>query len=209
MKINTKQPVKITIIGMQGAGKTEFAKKIIRQFNKPLVYGIYPFEWKGEPDNVKLIEPRDFTIKSFNEFAGRLIEAQNKEKVYDALFIDDADLFFTNNYDIFENINRLVISQRQLGLSLIFISKRPQNLSTKIYENSDYLVVFAVEGVNVKKYLFNLHETMDEMLPKLSREKHNFILKQVGSEPRLYSKARIRELATGNIELKGGKEKNG
>lgn len=194
MKIDINNPVKICIIGMQGAGKTELVKKLVKQFKKPLVYGVYPEEWKNE--DVVIYKPSDFSINAFEKFSFDLIQLQTKNKTYDCLIIDDADLFFNkNSLSLFPNINRLIISQRQLKLSLIFISKRPQNLSTKIYENSDYIFIFAVEGVNVKKYLLNLHDEMINLLGFLSREKHNFILKEIGKEPILYSSLKIKEIS--------------
>lgn len=188
MKINKENltQVKITLIGMQGSGKTHGSKKLVRAFKKPLVYGVYPQEWTSEPDKIKIYIPKDYTMQTFEEFAGALIKEQEKNKTYDCLFIDDADLFFNNNFANYPNTNRLFISQRQLGLTLIFASKRPQNLSTKVYENSDFVFAFATEGVNVKKYLENLHENMKILLPKLSREKHNCVLKEIGKEPELF-----------------------
>jgi len=177
---------RIILIGMQGSGKTTIAKKIIRAFKNPLVYGVYSEEWEKEPNKIKMTIPKSFSAEAFNEFSEGLIQEQIKNKTYDALFVDDADLFFTNNLNNFESTNRLFISMRQLGLSLVLASKRPQNLSTKTYENADLIFNFAVEGVNVKKYLENLHEKMKILLPKLSREKHNFILKEIGKEPVLY-----------------------
>lgn len=178
--------VKITFVGMQGSGKTFNAKKIVNTFKNPLVYGVYPFEWEDAPEKVEIFIPKDYTMATFELFAEELIKQQIKTKKYDCLFVDDADLFFGTNFANYPNTNRLFISQRQLGLTLIFASKRPQNLSTKTYENSDYIFVFAIEGTNVKRYLENLHPLMKEYLPKLSREKHNFVLKKVGEEPKLF-----------------------
>ena len=184
-KENLKQ-VKITLIGMQGSGKTYASKKLVKAFKKPLIYGVYPFEWEKEPNKISLYIPENYTMDTFEDFAGNLIIEQQTSKTYDCLFIDDADLFFNSNFARYPNTNRLFISQRQLGLTLIFASKRPQNLSTKVYENSDYVFAFATEGVNVKKYLTNLHEDMKILLPKLSREKHNCVLKEIGKEPKLF-----------------------
>lgn len=181
------------VIGMQGSGKTYVSKQIIKQFKKPIVYGVYPEEWENESNKITLFIPKNFTSETFDLFAKNLIESQrnpeNKNK-YDALFIDDADLFFTHNFSSHENINRLFISMRQIGLSIVLMSKRPQNLSTKTYENADYVLVFAVEGTNVKKYLENLHEDMKTLMPQLSREKHNFIYKEIGKKPQLIKAVR-------------------
>ena len=182
--------VKIIMIGIQGSGKTFRSKQLVKAFKRPLIYGVYPFEWENEPERIEIFIPKDFTMDTFEKFAGELIKQQEKNKTYDCLFIDDADLFFTSNFSNYPNTNRLFISMRQLGLTLIFASKRPQNLSTKVYENSDFTFVFAVEGTNVKKYLINLHEDMKILLPQLSREKHNCILKKVGEDPKLFGKGK-------------------
>ncbi len=180
--------VKITLIGMQGSGKTYRSKQLVRAFKKPLIYGVYPFEWENEPKRIEIFIPKDYTMETFEKFAGDLIKQQEKNKTYDCLFVDDADLFFGTNFSKYPNTNRLFISMRQLGLTLIFASKRPQNLSTKVYENSDYSFIFAVEGTNVKKYLENLHKEMKILLPQLSREKHNCVFKKVGEDPKLLGK---------------------
>jgi hypothetical protein len=177
--------VKILCVGMQGSGKTYLSKKIVKCFKNPLVYGVYPFEWENEPNKIKIFIPQQFTPEAFEYFAGQLIEEQVKNQTFDCLFVDDADLFFNSNFSKYPNTNRLFISQRQLGLTLIFASKRPQNLSTKVYENADFVFAFAIEGVNVKKYLENLHENMKFLIPNLSRNKHNFVLKEIGKEPYL------------------------
>ena len=193
MKIDlTTTKGKLTVIGMQGSGKTELVKTIVKQFKNPLVYGVYPEEWSNESNKINLFVPPNFSLETFNKEMQNLIKEQVSRQTYDALIIDDADLFFKNNFDVYDNINRIFISQRQLNLSLIFVSKRPQNLSTKIYENSDYIIVFAIEGVNVKRYLLNLHEDMHSLLPKLSREKHNFIIKEVGNKPLIFDKVAIK-----------------
>jgi hypothetical protein len=187
----TKQDLhqkKITLIGMQGSGKTFRSKQLIKGFQKPLIYGVYPFEWEDASDKVEIFIPKDYTMQTFENFAGQLIKQQEKNKTYDCLFIDDADLFFTTNFAQYPNTNRLFISMRQLGLTLIFASKRPQNLSTKVYENSDLSFIFAIEGINVKRYLENLHKDMKILLPQLSREKHNCIFKKVGEDPKILGK---------------------
>lgn len=180
---DTLKQTKICIIGMQGSGKTTLAKKIVRTFKKPLVYGVYPEEWIHEPQKIRIYIPPSFTPEAFEEFARILIAEQVNYKTFDCLLIDDADLFFNSNFSRYPSTNRLFISQRQLGLSLIFVSKRPQNLSTKIYENSDYIFIFAIEGVNVKKYVYNLHEEMKNLVPQLSRKNHLFIIKEIGKPP--------------------------
>lgn len=194
MKIDLKTRYKRTvIIGMGGTGKTELVKMVTKQFRNPLVYGVYPEEWEKESDKVTIFIPKDFTIETFDRFVGKLINTQsNPDSKHDALIVDDADLFFDSNFIKKSNINRLFISMRQLGLSIILISKRPQNLSTKTYENADYVIVFAVEGINVKKYLHNLHEDMEELMEKLSVDEHNFIVKEAGKKPIILNRISVK-----------------
>jgi len=71
--------VKITMIGIQGSGKTFRSKQLVKAFKRPLIYGVYPFEWENEPERIEIFIPKDFTMDTFEKFAGELIKATRKE----------------------------------------------------------------------------------------------------------------------------------
>lgn len=186
MNINLKD-AKTTVLGIQGSGKTILAKELIKQFKHPLIYGVHLYEWQQAKDNVVVYNPFDYSLETFNSFAGDLINGiKSRNYNYDALVVDEADMFFRTNFNINKNINDLFINNRHYGLAIIFVTRRPQDISTKIYEQSEHIFIFAIEGVNVKMRLENLHEQMKALLPQLHKDKHNFIYKRIGENPIIF-----------------------
>lgn len=188
MKKETFKGVKTCILGIQGSGKTYFTQnKFLKQFRRPIVYGVHIYEWEKAPAKVSVYDPnRDTSVEKFDRFCKDIIDlARSGRLEYDCLVIDEADMFFRSNFDIMPNANDLFINHRHYGIALVFITRRPQDISTKIFEQSEHLFIFAIEGINVKKYIKNLHEDMEKHMAKLHKDKHNFIYKRIGEEPLL------------------------
>ena len=113
-------------------------------------------------------------------------EAVSQAKKIDCFVLDEADMFFRTNYDLCVNLNDLIINHRHYGnLAMVFISRRPQDIPTKIVESCFYQIIFLVEGANVFRKFENIHPKLFELLEKLDYEKHNFIVKELGKAPYL------------------------
>lgn len=189
-KINLKG-VKSCFVGIQGSGKTEAVKYFTNKgFKKPLVYAVHKYEWDNMSNKYNIYIPQSYDLKEFNMFCGNLIKGlKNREKDFDALIIDEADLFFQDNFQIYGNVNDLFINHRHYpkgkGIALILVTRRPQDIPAKVFESSEHLFVFAIEGENVKRKLENLSPQIRELTPYLSKDKHNYIYKQIGYSPKL------------------------
>ncbi len=192
MKIDLSHD-KTVMAGIQDSGKTFVAKQLARQFKKPIIYAIHEYEWMDAPDKVEVFVPAKYTIELFNEFCRKLIsqkkaDGYGKDKKgtgYDALFVDEFDYFFSNNVDItnYQYVNDLFINHAHYKIALIGITRRVQDIPTKFFESSRHRFIFAVEGENAMRKIFNMHQKMQELLPQLTVENHWFIYHRIGYEP--------------------------
>ena len=90
---------------------------------------------------------------------------------------------FRTNFEIPSNINDLIINHRHYNLALCLISRRPQDIPTKIVESCHFVFIFKIDGANVKKKFKDIHEGIPVLLDKLDYKTHNFITKELGEEP--------------------------
>lgn len=205
---------KIFIGGIQGSGKTHLAKsKIIPAFNHVIVYAVHPIDFQDvQHADTKVLIPNDYSMETLDK-TSKTIKEMAKKGACDLFILDEADLFlpqdkrtlqkYTNFYDI-------LINHRHYNLATVLISRRPQSLPAEAVEQCEFLFVFAIEGANVFERLKNIDKRYTELLPLLSKDRHNFIFKRIGSPPELFSDAKIINSPLDNtesIEVKGGNEK--
>jgi hypothetical protein len=175
---------KIMIFGIQGSGKTHFAKKVMGQFFNPLVYRVTPdFDNMGPQGGgpPTIYKPTD----KYLDLDGFLITAERlgQRKKIDAVVIDELDLFTTEARLERGPLNEWVLMHRHNNCAFIGISRRPQDVPSKIFESAHVIVVFALDAPIVHRKLCDLHPDYELLLPHLSLEKHNFILKEIGKAP--------------------------
>jgi len=179
-------PLKTCIFGIQGSGKTYYAQQAYKQFKKPIVFvvnegdgwhklkGIYVYQCANRHD-IK----EEFTrfIKEAHKWA--------EQGKIDAIIIDEADLFFTNNFEIDQTMTDLVTNHRHIGngVALWFMTRRPQDIPTRIVESSHYLVIFKLEGFNAIQRFKDIHPRLPELIYDLTYEKHDYVFKEIGREP--------------------------
>lgn len=166
---------KVCIFGIQGSGKTHFAKSIMRGFKKPTVYGVTA---DFDNENVYLYRPKDM----YGEF-DNFVRWFNKEVDNDLLILDEADLFFSSNADLskYPNFNELILKHRHMGKTVMLISRRPQDIPTKIVGSCRYSIWFKVgdeENINRKLKAIGVFELMEQITYK----KYDFVIKPVGEK---------------------------
>lgn len=182
---------KTCIFGIQGSGKTFFAKQMYPVFKKPIIYmvnddddwqklkGLYI--WKADRKNVK---------EDFGVFIRKAHEWAMEGKI-DAIIIDEADLFFANNYDLKPpQFLDLILNHRHIpsgkGTALWFLTRRPQDIPTKIVESCKNLIIFKLEGANAIQRFKEIHPLLPEAVERLEYHKHNFVVKELGKEPYIH-----------------------
>lgn len=192
-----KKPLKIkeqklVIVGLNGSGKTEFGKFIVKKSFKRCVWVlINPDDMKGMPSNVTAVisTDRENRIKEIDGIIGDVIKLAKEGKV-DGLVLDEADLFLNDNAEIkkFANINDMVILQRHHGLGVIIMSRRPANLPTMLYETSDTVILFASpRSDNVDRKLKPLHRDLAPMVSTLRKGDYKFVTITTGENPILHN----------------------
>lgn len=176
---------KILLSGLTGTGKTEAAKYIAR-FYKTVVYTPHREEWRKE--NVYIYKGN--FLKDIDYF---MLQCKNwgKKKLIQMVIIDDSDLLMSNKDKIGEAFKDILINHRHYNLSLIMMTRRPQNLPTQIYEEFHYMLLFPFESPNVTKKLDTIYDGLGEMVKKLNFKDHKFILKTIG-EPPVISKIKLK-----------------
>lgn len=197
--INLKHK-KIGVFGIQGSGKTYCAEhQLIKSFKHPFVYLMHPEDFTSCGKNVQIYIPKDKSIEHFNFILGKLILKMKAGEI-DALFLDEADLFLPKDFrtlQSYSNIHDFVINHRHYGkekgkgCAFVYISRRPQDITTNIIETTTFIFLYAIEGKNVKDYFTQLHEDYKDLIPQLKYKEYNFIFKELGQKPVLMKKINV------------------
>ena len=189
--------LKTCIYGIQGSGKTHFAKNMYKQFQKPLVYAVNKDDdWDNLP-NIYVYKPES-RLGAVKEFFDVFIKQAHKwamEGKIDAVIIDEADLFFQTNWSFDPYMTDFVLNHRHLnesskgnkGIALWLITRRPQDIPTKIAETAQYNIIFKLEAYNAIQRFKELHPVLPEMIEKLDYKKHNFVFKELGKDPYIHA----------------------
>lgn len=192
---------KIFIAGIQGSGKTYFAaNKLIPMYDNPIIYGVHPIDYKDCKGII--VVPSNYTTDELDRTAA-IIKMKALKGECDCFVIDEADWFLCNNLEglkKYSSLYDLIINHRHYkkgyptindeklkGLGLIFITRRPQSIPTEVMESCEHIFCFAIEGDNVMKKFKSIHPKFEELIPRLSKNKHNFIYKKLGNPPHIYT----------------------
>jgi hypothetical protein len=191
---------RLTVIGLQGSGKTYLVKKAILD-KEPQHLVIDPNdEYEGytryvprfTDDYEKLTAEIKLAIKKLvlpNTWSLEQMEKTGKDKPkrLKLLVIDEADLIAPARKNINSMLRNLIVKSRHLRLDIVFISRRPTDLNAYIMDTSDRLVVFKQVGYNALKTLRALKLDSDKVIKQLDYAKHEFLLFDIDREFRKYT----------------------
>ena len=182
------QNVKTCVFGIQGSGKTYLVENhLLKSFKHPFVYRVHKEDFTNTKGNVYVYDCKDTSLKEL-EATAIIIKQYGKAKLIDCFVLDEADLFLKSMVAISPAMTDLILNHRHYNLALIFITRRPQSIPTEIVETCENIICFKVEGENVERKLRAIHPDFQTLLPKLDKDKYNFILKELGQPPRIYDK---------------------
>lgn len=191
---------RLTVIGLQGSGKTYLVKKaILDKEAQHLVIdpndeydGYTRYVPRFTDDYEKLTAEIKLVIKKLvlpNTWSLEQMEKTGKDKPkrLKLLVIDEADLIAPARTNINSMLRNLIVKSRHLRLDIVFISRRPTDLNAYIMDTSDKLVVFKQVGYNALKTLGALKLDSDKVIKQLDYAKHEFLLFDIDREYRKYT----------------------
>lgn len=191
---------RLTVIGLQGSGKTYLVKKaILDKESQHLVIdpndeynGYTRYVPRFTDDYEKLTQEIKLAIKRLvlpNTWSLEQLEKSGKDKPkrLKLLVIDEADLIAPARTNINSMLRNLIVKSRHLRLDIVFISRRPTDLNAYIMDTSDKLVVFKQVGYNALKTLRALKLDSDKVIKQLDYAKHEFLLFDIDREYKKYT----------------------
>ena len=169
----------IVIFGSKGSGKTHYTLKLVKKaFKKPFVYRMTD---DFDKEDVYLYPPNNF-IEELEKVIEKYIEMA-KKKVFDALIIDEADLLFPASKPLNPKMLELVDKCRHFFTSVVFISRRPQNINSFLTEEAHFSIVFAIEGDNVIQKLNRVNKKYGDLVRSLEYKSYKYVFKELGKDP--------------------------
>lgn len=191
---------RLTVIGIQGSGKTYLVKKaILDKEAQHLVIdpndeydGYTRYVPRFTDDYEKLTQEIKLVVKKLvlpNTWSLEQVEKTGKDKPkrLKLLVIDEADLVAPARRNINSMLRNLIVKSRHLRLDIVFISRRPTDLNAYIMDTSDKLVVFKQVGYNALKTLRALKLDSDKVVKELDYAKHEFLLFDIDREYKKYT----------------------
>lgn len=172
------QKKKILCTGIAGVGKTYLARAISSLF-KTVVYTPHPNEWVNT--GALVISTPDF-IADFPFWCGFIKRLRGKIELF---VMDEMDLLFKTHFDVCKELKDLVINHRHYNLTLLGVSKRPQNVPTQVYGEFEILCLFSVDSPQVIDLLNKYAEGLGDTVAKLGYKSYNFVLKHIGEPVRV------------------------
>ncbi len=186
------------VFGTQGSGKTVFSQSgLATQFDNPLIFVVNKDDvagWLAIPQaHVYVAENRLALGPEFAKFMRWAHGLAMKGKI-DAIFIDEADLFYNTNYDLDPVSLDLTLNHRHIGpegTAIVLITRRPQDIPTKTVESSRNLFIFKLEGANAIKRFNEINPKIPPLIEEISYDQHNFVVKELGEDPYIHKAIRI------------------
>jgi len=176
---------KVTINGLQGGGKSYYAKACVVQNNmKVLVWSPHSHDFDSEPDNFYYLE--DYHTVDVDDFFRIAIE-MCKRGVIDGVLIDEFEMVFKSNFDIGKHATDAFANHRHYNMCIIGITRRPQDIPAYYFESCEHIICFAIRGENVKRKFNGMISGLGDAIGALpyEREKPNpYMHVALGSQPK-------------------------
>ncbi len=146
---------RFVILGVQGSGKTELAKIILRSARNSIVYDVH-HEYVGL--NRYLVEHRqvdrrkrdDPGIAELDHFVSQVVQGSGQVRLF---VLDEANRYCPNKYPLPASILVLNDDQRHDRIAFGTIARRAAQLNTDLTELAHYIFVFRLTGRNDYAFL--------------------------------------------------------
>jgi len=192
------QGLKIAVFGTQGSGKTECSKHVIRtSFKAPLVLTPHIHDFENEKCNL-IITNNETDMDDLICDAVKLAKAGK----IDVIVIDEADMWFRSGQNLKPNAVDLFSNHRHYpegkGVSVMLISRRPQDIPTIYVESCQFILIYKLEGDNVQKKFNGIKKGFGDLITReeFKYKTYLYFLKEIGEEPVLCSPIPYKEKKT-------------
>lgn len=191
--MNKMKGRKIFIGGIQGSGKTQAAKYLVRKcFKRGIMLRFTPdFD---DVDNVDRVAREGDPVEQMRAIARFLIREgeafmeKGVKPTYDVWVIDEADLIMRSGLLQLDEMHDIVAMHRHYGIAVIFVTRRPQDIPAKIVESCQFQLYFPIEGKNVRSHVASVDDRIITEMDKISYGDYRFIFKEIGKEPVIHKK---------------------
>lgn len=174
---------KVTVLGVQGSGKTYFAKALVKKKNLTcLVRTPNYHDFKDEPDNF-IIYNEPWNSEQHNNF-WNYAEKLSKKGAIDCVLFDEIDTAYSTNSDIQGQARKVTAQHRHMGnLGIISIARRAQDIPAYLYEQGHFTVCFTLQAPNAIRKLNALGDNMGNRAQTLNMDDREYLVKEVGKKP--------------------------
>jgi DNA helicase HerA-like ATPase len=158
---------RFAVFGLQGTGKTNYAKWVLQHYPRHLVYDPLK-DYQGF--NRYLPANRSYTlaaIEEINTVVDRLV-FKNVGKL-DLFVIDEANRYCPNKRILPAKIGELNDFNRHMNLGFGIVARRPVQLNTDLVELAHDLFIFRLKGKNDIAYLDSLVDGLGNAVLSLPR----------------------------------------
>jgi hypothetical protein len=172
----------ILITGLGHQGKTYLAHELSKLF-KCMVYTQHKDDIKKYwgKEKVLIAVAKDY-VKEFPFWCLIARMAAENGKI-NCFIVDDADGIFKNHFDTCKELSDLVVNHFHYNLAMIFISRRPQDIPTKVYNAFEVLCLFSIDAPQAIQLLNKYSDGLGDAVKELPYDSHEFFFKHVGREP--------------------------
>ena len=162
---------RFTILGLQGSGKSELSRQILKTEPAHLVYDVH-HEYVGM--NRYLVEhkqvanpgkSRDPAIAELNRVVSQIVLNTGKIRLFLA---DEMNRYCPSKYPLPASILRLNDDSRHEKIAFGVIARRAVQLNTDLLELAHYIFIFRLPGKNDRQYLEGMAEGLGDAVRELT-----------------------------------------
>lgn len=156
LNLNNKR---FLITGLQGSGKSNLAKHLLRQTPQHFVYDPLN-EYQGFN---RYVPGKRNSIAEFEKVTEFVIAT--KPRFY---LVDEANKYILPKpHPLPEKLGDLNDFSRHWGISWALLARRPSQFHTDVVELAHYLFVFRTQGRNDRKFLDDIHKGLGDIATTL------------------------------------------
>lgn len=178
-----RHPERITVVGLPGAGKTQWLKAYIKSWQSQVMGGVLVVdlmnEYSGAGITVYRPANRVAPLPEIEAMIKRLLIEpfqQGAKKRYRLVIFDEASRYFFSKVPLPEGIGYLNDFARHMDLTMVNASRRFSQVHTDLSELSSRVILFKQSGVNDLKRMEEFKTGMsDVMETEIRKAKHNYI----------------------------------